>query len=177
MTRSNRVGVPALLAIMLLAAQAAAQPSTVEAARALHVEGKELRRAGDLRASLEKLEAAHALYATPITALEVGRGHALLGGYKKAIEVLASIDALPVKPDASARSAAARNEAQTLLVQYRARLARLVLRVDGDGARVRVDGVLVPAEALGAPWPVDPGVHHVEAERGAQHTADDVPLG
>jgi hypothetical protein len=174
MTRSSSALAPALAAMLLVAAPAAAQPGTADAARALYVEGKELRRAGDLQRSLEKFEAAHALYATPITALEVGRGAALVGRFRRAIEVLESIDRLPVKPTESAKASAARAEAQPLLAQYRTRLGRLTVRVEGEGARVRIDGDVVQGEA---PWSVDPGLHRIEAERGDVRVGDEVRIG
>jgi hypothetical protein len=168
----------AALAVVLLAAPAvSAQPSTADAARALYVEGKALRQSGDLQGSLEKLGAAHALYATPITALELGRGFALVGRLRRAVEVLESIERLPVKPEESAKAAAARAEAKTLLAQYRARVARLVLKVEGGPARVRVDGEVVPGEALGAAWLVDPGPHRVEVEADERRAGEDVRLG
>jgi hypothetical protein len=179
MTRSSSPRLAALAALLLSTAPAGAQPapSTADAARALYVEGKELRRTGDLRGSLEKLEAAHALYATPITALEVGRGYALVGRLRRAVEVLESIDRLPAKPDESAKAAAARAEARALLPQYRARAARLILRVEGEGGRVRVDLEVVPGDALGSPWLVDPGAHRVDLERGELRVGEDVRVG
>jgi hypothetical protein len=181
MIRSSSLGAAALLAALIAVAPAEAQPAkaatTADQARTLYVEGKELRRAGDLQASLEKLEAAHALYATPITALEVGRGAALLGRLRRAVEVLESIDRLPVKPGESAKAAAARAEAAALLAQYRTRLGRITVRVEGEGARVRIDGDAVAGEALAAPWLVDAGAHHVEAERGGERVTEDVRVG
>ena len=147
--------------------------STADAASALYVEGKELRDAGDLKKSLEKLEAAHALYATPITALEVARARALVGKLRGAIEVLESIERLPVKPNESAKAASARNEAKSLVAQYRVRTPKLALHVTAD-VRVWIDGDVVPDDALAAPWLVDPGTHHVEAVRGTQRTSQDV---
>ena len=147
--------------------------STADAASALYVEGKELRDAGDLKKSLEKLEAAHALYATPITALEVARARALVGKLRGAIEVLESIERLPVKPNESAKAASARSEAKSLVAQYRVRAPKLALHVGAD-VRVWIDGEVVPDDALAAPWLVDPGTHHVEALRGTQRTSQDV---
>ena len=73
-------------------AQTGSETSTADEASSLYVEGKELREAGDLKKSLQKLEAAHGLYATPITALEVGRARALVGQLRGAVEALESVE-------------------------------------------------------------------------------------
>jgi hypothetical protein len=201
MTRSSRAGAAWLLVSVALNAPAAAQPapapapsgnatgsaasaSTADGARALYVEGKALRDAGDLQKSLEKLQAAHALYATPITALEVGRAFALVGRLTKAVEMLGTVPRLPVRPNESQKAKESRKEAETLLVQYQARLGTLVLKVPSGGdVKVMVDGVAVPSSAflatadtslVEARWPVDPGAHNVAAERGEDKTSDDV---
>ena len=176
--RSNRRALGWALALALCAPVAGAQPTTspADAARALYVEGKELRRTGDLARSLEKLEAAHALYATPVTALEAARGHALLGRYKKATALLESIPALPVKPSESQKGADARAEGAALVPQYREHLATLRVRAEPETARVLVDGDEVAADARAA-FVVDPGVHHLVAELGEQRTTQDVRVG
>jgi hypothetical protein len=179
MIKSSSTPAAALLAALLTVVPARGEPppSTSDTARALYVEGKDLRRAGDLEGSLQKLEAAHALYATPVTALEVGRALALLGRHRRAVAVLESIERLPPKPAESEKVLAARAEAKALVAQYRARLARLVLRIDQEGARVSIDGEAVPAEIPGGTIAVDAGAHRVEIWRGEERAAEDVRVG
>jgi hypothetical protein len=175
MTRSSRRLARLAIASVLLAAPAVAQPtpSPAESARTLYVEGKDLRRTGDLERSLEKLEAAHALYPTPVTGLEAARGNALLSHYKKAVALLESLSSLPVKPGEKQKTADARAEAATLLAQYRDRLGKLRVQVEPASARVTVDGDEVSGDARLA-WPVDPGMHHVVAEAGELRANEDV---
>ena len=128
--------------------------------------------------------AAHALYATPITALEVGRAFALVGRLTKAVEMLGTVPRLPARANESQKAKESRKEAETLLVQYQARLGKLVIKVPpGNDVKVMVDGVAVPSSAflatadaalVEASWPVDPGAHNVAAERGDDKTSDDV---
>jgi hypothetical protein len=165
-----------LLCGRALAQEGSAADSKTEAARRLYTEGRDLRRDGDLRGSLEKLEAAHALHATPITAMELARAHGLLGQLRAAIDVLESIERMPIRPTESEKARSARVESKVLVVQYRARLARLALRIDGAaaGAQLLIDGDVQPAEAVDAPRLVDPGPHHVEALLGARRVSQDV---
>ena len=175
MTRSSRHLARVAIAFVLFASPAVAQPaaSPAEAARALYVEGKDLRRTGDLERSLEKLEAAHSLYPTPITGLEASRGNALVGHLRKAVALLEALSSLPVKPAESQKTADARAEAATLLAQYRDRLGKLRVKVEPESARLTVDGEEVSGDARLA-WSVDPGMHHVVAQAGELRANEDV---
>lgn len=167
------------LVVLGMASQAHAQAppqSPSDAARALYIEGKDLRRSGNLEKSLEKLDAAHELYPTPITSLEVGRANALLGHYRKATTLLQSTVRFPLKPNESQKTTDARAEAATLIVQYREHLATLKIHVDVAGARVLVDGEALSSDADAAAYKVDPGAHHLVAELGARSTAVDVRI-
>lgn len=55
-----------------------------------------------------------------------------------------------------------RREAEAALAAQRARVGRLVVRADVDGARVAVDGVDVATTPLAEPLPVSAGSHTVE---------------
>ena len=180
----------AACAIVLLAfaSPAHAQTETLESAKALYVEGKQLRDAGDLPRSLEKLEAAHALYPTAVTALEVGRALALLGRIAKAVEVLRSVERINVRPTESQKSDDARAEAKRLLAMYRPRLGTLVVRTERPrsvASRLRVDGEIVApsvfegedaSPAAQASVELDPGPHVVSLERGSEKVSEDVVL-
>jgi hypothetical protein len=150
-----------------------ANDATTEEARVLYVEGRDLRRQGELEGSLEKFQAAFALHPTAITALEVGRGRALMGKLRSAVEVLESIERMPVRANESEKAEAARAEARELAAQVRARTPSLRIAVDGAGARVFVDGEAVPTDQLDH-WLVDPGTHHVEATQGDRRTLEDL---
>jgi hypothetical protein len=166
------------LACALIARSASAQPAdspdtTTEQARALYVEGKELRRQGDLDKSLDKFQAAFALHPTAITALEVGRARSLVGQLRSAIESLEAIERMPLHSNESDKAAAARVEARELAAQLRARAPSLRVLIDGAGTRVWVDGDAIPTDQLDH-WLVDPGTHHVEAARGERRAAEDL---
>lgn len=101
-----------------LHARATPDAQAVEGARALYVDGLALRMQGKLADSLSRLQAAHALYATPITTLELGRGLALLERYREAAATLAQVEDLPAKPGESDKAARARLEARELQLEY-----------------------------------------------------------
>jgi hypothetical protein len=175
---SKRAAALFCLAFAMIAEPAAAQSgessdASTEEARALYVEGRDLRRQGELEKSLEKFQAAYALHPTPITALEVGRGRALLGKLRAALEVLDAIERMPARANESDKATAARAEARELAAQVRARTPALRVVVDGAGARVWVDGEAIPTDQLDH-WLVDPGTHHVEAAQGDRRVTEDV---
>jgi hypothetical protein len=165
--------VSALIAKAAAGQSTDANDATTEEARALYVEGRDLRRQGELEGSLEKFQAAFALHPTAITALEVGRGRALMGKLRSAVEVLESIGRMPVRANESEKAEAARAEARELAAQVRARTPSLRIAVDGVGARVFVDGEAVPTDQLDH-WLVDPGTHHVEATQGDRRALEDL---
>ena len=94
-------------ATLAIAASAGAEPNAadLDTARGLYVEGLELRDAGKLEMSLARFKAAHALAATPITSLELGRAHTLLAELVEAREVLLSVERMPVQSGESPKAA------------------------------------------------------------------------
>ncbi|MFM2415594.1 MAG: hypothetical protein RL385_317 [Pseudomonadota bacterium] len=123
--------------------------ATVEAARALYVEGLELRQRAELSASLDRLQRAHALYATPIITLELGQALLRLALRDEAQAVFASVDALPVRPGESDKAQRAREEARKLAAELGPPRAPQPDGSAGDAA------VIPPAEAqVDAPAPV-----------------------
>jgi len=160
---------------------AAAEPTAadVETARGLYVEGLELRDSGKLEMSLGRFKAAHALAATPITSLELGRAHAVLGELVEAREVLLSIERLPVQPGESAKAANARVEARAMAEQLRDRIPalRIVFSPEPAGPpHVTIDGVVIPPEALANPRKVNPGSHTIIAEANGSRATSTVLL-
>jgi hypothetical protein len=135
-------------------------------ARELFNEGTDLRDKGDIAGALEKLRAAHGLAATPITGLELGRTYVSAGKLVEAREVLLGVGRLPVAPQETARSAAARRNAAELAEQVRGRIPKLTVHITGaplDAVTVTIDGAPVPSDALGAARLVNPGKHDVVA--------------
>jgi hypothetical protein len=80
-------------------------------ARQLFNQGLGLRDKGDAVGAIEKLRAANAVAATPITGIELGRTYASAGRLVEAREALLAVGRLPVAPQETARSAAARADA------------------------------------------------------------------
>lgn len=142
----------------------------LETARTLYKDGKELRARGDLRGAIEKLRAAHALGRTPVTGIELARTYALARQVVEGRETALSIARIPVASDETDKSAEARAEAVTLAEELRARIATLVVRIEGraagETARLLVDDVAVPPVAMSEPQKVDPGRHELVARAG-----------
>jgi hypothetical protein len=160
------LGVAMALAPCRLASAQQRSAADIAQARDLFNEGTSLRDKGDTAGALEKLRAAHALAATPITGLELGRTYIAAGKLVEAREVLLGVGRIPVSPQETARSAAARTTAAQLAEQVRPRIARLGVHVTGaalDAVTVSIDGATVASDALAAPRPVNPGKHQVVA--------------
>lgn len=174
---SSALSAGILMVALAISRDALAEPTAadVETARGLYVEGLELRDGGKLEMSLGRFKAAHALAATPITSLELGRAHALLGELVEAREVLLSIERLPVQPGESAKAANARVEARAMAEQLRDRIPglRIVFSPEPPSPpHVTIDGIVIPAEALANPRKVNPGSHTIVAEaNGARATS------
>lgn len=179
-TRSSRHLATALVMVALATTRlAAADPNAadVETARALYVEGLELRDGGKLEMSLARFKAAHALAATPITSLELGRAHALVSELVEARDVLLSVERLAVQPGESAKAANARVEARTMAEQLRERIPalRIVFSPEPPASpHLTIDGVTIPAEALSTPRRVNPGHHTIVAEAGGSRATSSV---
>ena len=161
---------------------AAADPNAadIETARGLYVEGLELRDGGKLEMSLARFKAAHALAATPITSLELGRAHALLAELVEARDVLLSVERMPVQTAESAKAANARVEARAMAEQLRERIPalRIVFSPEPLAApHVTIDGVAIPAEALASPHKVNPGRHTIIAEANGARATSGILMG
>jgi hypothetical protein len=142
--------------------------SDLETARLLLREGNELRAKGDLRGALAKYEAAHGIVFTPITGLEVGRTHMLLGELVEAREAFLMVGRIPVKAQESANASAARAEADRLSNEIDRRIPTLTIVVAGAASGVTptvvLDGQSIPAVSIGGPRKINPGKHHVVAK-------------
>lgn len=160
------IAAPPVLTVLSFGSLAHAAPSAadMETARQLFKQGKELRDKGDLTGAREKLKAAHALGQTPITGLELGKTHTLLGELVEAREAFLSVARIPVASDETKKSADARVECDKLAGELKTRIptVRVILAgvPAGTSAKVTVDGEELPSAALTEPRSVNPG-HHV----------------
>jgi hypothetical protein len=165
------IALAVLLSSSLAFAQSAADVST---ARDLFREGMELRAAGHLAEALAKLKAAHELYETPPSALELARTQIDLGRLSEGYETLVSIDRIPSAKD-SERSKQARVEAKDLETKTKARIPTLRIDVKGAAASVTLDGAVVSSALFGIARKIDPGKHVVGCD--AKRIEIDVPEG
>ena len=173
MRRSVRVlGWVAAAALVIVAAPVSAQQPTaseVVMAREQFRLGAEAARAGRWDAALQAFERSYALVPNPITQLnlagaQVQTGHLIAGteNYRRFL-----------REATSGPAASHRGEAEQALGQAEARIAHLHIAIEGlvPGDVVLLDGEHVPAAALGADLPVDPGAHVVSVSRGGSCAA------
>lgn len=168
-----RRGWSLLAAALSLSVAPAARGQSVadkEQAKALVVEGRELRDGKqDHRGALERFRAAYRLIKTPIIGLDLAGEHAWLRELVEAYGVCDEIGRLPPRDAESDQSKDARTKAAELGVALKARLPKLALRVKDERAggappRVVLDGVALAPEALLVPREVNPGPHTLVVE-------------
>jgi hypothetical protein len=177
MARSSvgRVAVASLIVAgsLSLGSQARAQQHSaadVAQARVLFNEGTTLRDKGNLAGALEKLRTAHSISATPITGLELGRTYQALGKLVEAREAYLGVARIPVAPQETPRSTAARTNAAKLAEEMRGRIPKLTVKITGapiDSVTVTIDGTSVPSDAVSSARLVNPGTHEVVATPAA----------
>lgn len=164
-----RRGVLLVAALLLLspAARAADGDDDVKRATAAYAEGMDLRVAGKLDASLDRLLVAHRTFPTPITGLELGRGYMLLGRLLEARDALQSVARSGPRAGESARANNARAEAAGIAATLGERIPRIVFGHTGPAPAVTVDGT--PVESVDVPVMLNPGSHAL-AWNGASRT-------
>jgi hypothetical protein len=173
----------AIVCVSTVVCAAHAEPSELDKANArkLFNEGLDLRKAGDHKGALEKLEAADAIFATPKGRLELARERQMNDKLVEAYATYLSVANVPVLPKDESKYAAHRAEAAKLATELEAKIPTLKVTVEGvpagKVATVTVDGSLVPNAALAEPRMVNPGKHVISArvESGPIAT-DDVLL-
>jgi hypothetical protein len=149
--------------------------SDVAQAREFFNQGKALHQKGDDVGALEKLKAARALANTPVIGAELAQTQMALGQLVEAEETFLSVGRIPVGPEETPRSAAARRESATLAEQLLGRIPKLTVRVTGvaaDSVAVTIDDALVPKEALSGPRLLNPGHHRVLAKSTSGGSAE-----
>ena len=168
--------------VLATAGVAQAEPTAAEkeTARSLMTEGRSRRERNDLTGALESFRAADALMHVTTTGLEVARSQTALGQLVEARDTLRQVLRIPAKEGDPRPFVEARANAQGMDEELASRIPgiRIVLRgaVEGAAPGVTVDGVTVPAAALGAPFKVNPGHHVVAAVSGAARTQQQVDV-
>lgn len=174
---SSIVGLVLLLRVGVTHAQSAAD---LESARDLFKQANDLRDAGDLKGALVKYKAAHALGNTPATGLELGRAYMDSGLLVEARETLLAIDNIAKKPNESERTKGARAEASKLVGALHDRIPSLTVIVDGAPASVTptvtLDGVAIPAAAIGIERKINPGDHVIVVSVAGRDATTNVSL-
>jgi hypothetical protein len=181
---SERLALPALLVVLSLAATAHAQPTAAdrETARTLMDDGDRKTEAHDDAGALRSYLAADEMMHVPSTAIEVAKTLARMGQLVEARDRSLALLRMPRTDPEPAPFIAARAEAERLAASLAGRIPTLSLRVTGLAANevptVRVDGELVPPDALPLPRRANPGTHHVvAAAAGHAEVARDIVLG
>ena len=153
-----------------------------ETARELFREGDEKYRQGDYDGALKAFAAADDIMKLPTTGLERGRTLMMLKRLLEASEVLGRVTRIARKADELEAQQQARNEAQRLIDEARARIPSLRVTVQGVpeqvAVRMTVDDVEVPASAQDFPQKLNPGPHVVRITAPGFHPEErDVSLG
>ncbi len=167
------LGAASFACLMTLAAGSwADEPdeATRVAARALGAAGVESFQAGKYAEASDKLEKAYGLLKVPSLGLWSARALAKRGLLVEAQERYLETTGLQAPSGDSAVQRKAQQDAKTDLAALKPRIPSLVIRLSNtDAAQVSLtlDGQPLAASWLGRPRLVDPGEHHVVAQRGA----------
>jgi len=161
----------ALLSSLLVTTAARAEPTAAdrETARTLMDQGQVLKDKGNLEEALKRFKAADDIMHVPTTAVPVAKLQAALGLLVEARDTLASsMRRTPGKATDPQPFKDARAEGERLDASLAGRVPGLTITVkgsdDSDKPALAIDGLDVPAGALGLPRAVDPGHHVVVAK-------------
>jgi hypothetical protein len=176
LTRRIRVALWAglVVTVLLSAVPAAAQQpvqfdeATRMAARELAREGLDLLKAGKYVEAQDRLHRAHAIVPAPTVRLLEGRALEGMDKLVEAAEAYEQVRRTKLEDDAPEAYARATKEAVEDLRRVRPQIPTVTVMLEGighatPGFEIRVDGVQLPAELLGAKRPVNPGSHEVVA--------------
>ena len=163
---------------VLLAEPSAAQKET---ARSLMTEGRDLREQRDLPGALARFQAAHAIMGVPTTGFELARAQADLTLLVEARSTIRQILATPPEAGEPAPFQEARTKAEALDAELESRIAslRFVLHGIPPGSlmSLTVDGEVVAPAAVGMPFRLNPGEHHIEAKAPRASATSSVTVG
>jgi hypothetical protein len=170
-----------IVAMALAGGSALAQPvddATRQAARTLAEAGLIHFDEGRFEAALAKFNAAAQLLPTPTLSVMSARCLAKLGRLTEASNRYREAIDMPLGPDAPQLFKDIKVDARKELDALAPRFARLEIAVGAGAAPVEVqlDGKPVPASSLGTRLPLDPGVHQIEIQRGAERRTEEVNL-
>ncbi|WP_437630637.1 tetratricopeptide repeat protein [Sorangium sp. So ce854] len=173
------LGAGALIAAVTLSGAASAQhaqDAVKPMAEALFRQGRDLFKRGQYAEACDKFEESQRLEPKPGTLLNLAVCHEKVGKLATAWAELGSVEEVARREGPAEREAFARAQREAL----EQRLARIEIRMDSPPAELRLtlDGEPLNGAALNAPFPIDPGGHHVAAAapgKVAWSTAVDVP--
>jgi hypothetical protein len=156
------------LALSFASATAFAQTDEQRAAaRSFATEGAKAFNEGRFKDAVDMFGRAETLVHAPPHLLFLARAHAKLGEFVKARETYLKIVREPVAANAPPAFVDAKAAAEQEVRDVEPRIANLTIRVEGgQGASdvaVLLDGQPVASVMIGAPRPIDPGTHKVEA--------------
>ncbi len=137
------------------------------AARSFATEGAKAYNEGRFKDAVDLFGRAETLVHAPPHLLFLARSHAKLGEFVKARENYLKIVREPLAANAPAAFVEAQSAAQQEVRDVEPHIARLTIRVEGGAGAsdvaVLLDGQPVASVMIGAPRPIDPGTHKVEA--------------
>jgi hypothetical protein len=149
-------------------------------ARNAMAEGRELRDEKNYKDALEAFKKAHAIMGVPTTGIEIARTMVLLGQLVEARDAALSVAHLPPQPKEPAPFQAARDEASKLADDLNTRIPTIKIVLTGadkgPAPEVRIDDVVVGAEALKSPIARNPGKHDISAKRGSDIKSTQIEL-
>ncbi len=147
-----------------LAAPPAAKVDPKTAARAQADRGYELFEAGDYVEAAQAFRLAEVIFHAPTLVFAIARCESKGGHLLEARELFKRVIAEKIAASAPPEYRGAQESAQGELATVEARIARVIITVDGAAGRnvvVDLDDVVVAASALSQPIEVDPGAHRV----------------
>lgn len=180
--RLSKVVVPLLAAVLNFgSAPAFAQVNDQlrATARALGEEGIALFEKGRYAEALDRFERADALVHAPTLGLLAARSLEKLGRLVEASERYRGVTLVELDPKAPEAFKEAQATAIKELEAVRARIPTLEIVVEGpgaEGATVTLDGTEVPKAIVGVRTPINPGVHHLEAETPTATAVSDLSV-
>ena len=144
----------------LIAPALAQKPDSRTAARELLQEGAQLYDQGDYEGALAKFEQAYQRFRSPKIFFNLGQAYRGLSRNVEAVEAFERFLA-----EAKYAPAASRQEAESILVALRARVANLEIECDTAGAQVLIDGRVHGTTPVARSILLAPGPHQVVVEK------------